>query len=401
MAGNVKRYWPGKAPEAASSEESESSDYSDEKRDSGKEKVRNVSPPRRRRVVESKVLEEEEEEGEDEIEARRARLRARRKDREEEEEEELLSLEDEEFGDGSRAVDEGTPTDGLRKKEGGEDEEGSESGYSEYETDSGEESSEEETDGKPTFIRPVFVPKGGRKTVLEREQLEKEELEREEKEKERRKEKIKETRVVIAETVKAEIEAEGLEDEFEKGLVLPDDEDLVADLEEEKELWKLREIRRVKREQEEEERAEADDTIRNLPLEEQSKIINQRLEDDEKARKSKIKLAFMQRYHHRGAFFMDTDEKGERTEKLYDRDVNQATEEDAVDKSILPKSMQVRRGQLHMSGRSKYTHLLDQDTTQKSGDYGPLSRKMAYRIPQKRAAEAFDRPRGFKRNKDG
>mmetsp|Transcript_45178 Transcript_45178/g.175323 ORF Transcript_45178/g.175323 Transcript_45178/m.175323 type:complete len:110 (-) Transcript_45178:1971-2300(-) len=109
----------------------------------------------------------------------------------------------------------------------------------------------------------------------------------------------------------------------------------------------------------------------------------------------------MQRYHHRGAFFMDTDEKGERTEKLYNRDVNQATEEDAVDKSILPKSMQVRRGQLHMSGRSKYTHLQDQDTTQNSGDYDPLLRKMANRIPQKRNADAFDRPRGFKRTKEG
>mmetsp|Transcript_45180 Transcript_45180/g.175336 ORF Transcript_45180/g.175336 Transcript_45180/m.175336 type:complete len:399 (-) Transcript_45180:2080-3276(-) len=343
MAGNVKRYWPGKAPDGASSEdESESSDSSGEKRVSGKEKLGNVSPPRRRRVVEkSKVLVEEEEEGEDEVEARRARLRARRKEREEEEEEELLSLEDEEFGDGSQAVDVRTPGDGLRKKERGEEGEESESGSSEYETDSGEESSEEESYGKPKFIRPVFVPKDGRKTVQEREKLEREELEREERKKERRNEKIKETRAVIAETVKAEIEAEGLEDEFEKGLVMPDDEDRVDDLEEQKDIWKLRELRRIKREQEEEERADADDTIRNLPAEEQSKIIKERLEQDEEARRSKTKLAFMQRYHHRGAFFMDTDEKGERTEKLYNRDVNQATEEDAVDKSILPKSMQV------------------------------------------------------------
>lgn len=43
------------------------------------------------------------------------------------------------------------------------------------------------------------------------------------------------------------------------------------------------------------------------------------------------------------------------------RDVSGATLEDHFDKTILPKVMQVKN--FGRSGRTKYTHLLDQDTT--------------------------------------
>lgn len=47
---------------------------------------------------------------------------------------------------------------------------------------------------------------------------------------------------------------------------------------------------------------------------------------------------------------------------LYKRDFSAATLEDHFDKTILPKVMQVKN--FGRSGRTKYTHLVDQDTTQ-------------------------------------
>merc|ERR1712113_1241877 len=69
----------------------------------------------------------------------------------------------------------------------------------------------------------------------------------------------------------------------------------------------------------------------------------------------KGKYRFLQKYYHRGAFYLDNEDT------TLKQDFSKPPLEDHFDKSILPKVMQVKN--FGRSGRTKYTHLLDQDTT--------------------------------------
>lgn len=66
-------------------------------------------------------------------------------------------------------------------------------------------------------------------------------------------------------------------------------------------------------------------------------------------------MKFLQKYYHRGVFYLDQEET------VLKRDYTAPTLEDHHDKAVLPKVMQVKN--FGRAGRTKYTHLVDQDTT--------------------------------------
>nr|PVC54661.1 microfibrillar-associated protein [Theileria orientalis] len=214
---------------------------------------------------------------------------------------------------------------------------------------------EEDEDDTDALSKPIFVPKGSRTTESEKEQLRKEEMLRKQNEKKRLQERKRDTKEMIIKKVQE------LEDEQEE-----EEEDLIDDTdnldEKEYELWKIRELKRILRDKEEREKfkkLEEEVKLRRTMTDEERAL------DNEKADKvvvEKGKLRFLQKYYHRGAFFMD--KLQDKSEPLYARDFNAPTADDLVDKSMLPKPMQVRRGLYGKHGQVKHTHLKDVDTTQ-------------------------------------
>lgn len=252
---------------------------------------------------------------------------------------------------------------------------------SEYETDSETEDSSSDEEDQRILMKPVFVPRSRRETIRERE------------EKELEAEKIKEqsallkeetrkhqTRVLVAEGIRREEEKKALlatDADSDNGL--PDDADLTDEDEDEYASWKVREWNRIRNEaarREELERERLDlERRRNMTEEE-------RLEEDKRLgkfrEKEKKKWKFLQKYYHKGVFYMDESSTGQRVgtsveqkeedEKKLDarlRDYSGATLEDNYNKEALPSVLQVKK--FGHRGRTKYTHLVDQDTTK----FGP------------------------------
>ncbi|XP_034949203.1 microfibrillar-associated protein 1-like [Chelonus insularis] len=276
--------------------------------------------------LESSDSSEDEELSDSEIERRRDALRQRvlsKKDNED-----VMTHNDEEERSGSSS------------------EESSE--YEEY-TDS-----EEETGPR---LKPVFVRKKDRITVMEREKEAMKQKQAEIESKKMAEERKRQTLRMVEEAIRKETQGEKMVDSNEGKIedVCTDDENDELEYE----AWKLRELKRIKRDREEREAVEKErleiERIRNLTEEErrQEARLNPKVVTN-KAAKGKYK--FLQKYYHRGAFYLDKEEN------IFKRDFSGATLEDHFDKTILPKVMQVKN--FGRSGRTKYTHLVDQDTTQ-------------------------------------
>ncbi|EDO40838.1 predicted protein [Nematostella vectensis] len=266
---------------------------------------------------------DEEEIDEEEIERRRQMLRLKAQQKKEAEKD-LLDLEDE------------------VKSEEEEEEESSE--YEEY------SDSEEETGPR---LKPVFVRRSDRVTVQERQKMELDEERQEENKKKMMEERRKYSRKIVEDLVRKELQEEqGVEKD--EDVVITDNEND----EEEYEAWKVRELKRIKRDRDEREQIEKEkreiERVRNMTEEQRRmEFKNNPKQITNKANKGKYK--FLQKYYHRGAFFLDEEDT------VYKRNFAQPTLEDHFDKTIVPKVMQVKN--FGRSGRTKYTHLVDQDTT--------------------------------------
>lgn len=366
----VKRYWPGKAPEWA--------DDNDEDADINMSRVASLEKafpshegadvvrrddPRLRRLAESRIdnrdevredhrrirqaeivstAEEEsrrqerldlEEDDEDALEERRRRIREKLLQRQQEEVALLPVEEEEEF----------------EEVESEED--------SEYETDS-----EDEPTGI-AMVKPVFVPKSERDTIAERERLEAEERALEEAVKRRMEERKKETKDIVVEKIREDQEIQR-NVELAADIADVDTDDDINEAEE-YEAWKAREIARIKRDREDREamlkEKEEIEKVRNMTEEERREWERK---NPRPSGGSKQKWRFMQKYYHKGAFFQSDPDDYTGTAgaaNIYTRDFSAPTGEDKMDKTILPKVMQVKH--FGRSGRTKWTHLVNEDTT--------------------------------------
>ncbi|KAF5308650.1 hypothetical protein FQR65_LT06111 [Abscondita terminalis] len=266
----------------------------------------------------------------------------------------------------------------LAKEEEQSDSESSESSeYEEY-TDS-----EEETGPR---LKPIFVRKKERITILEKEKeaqkLKQIELETLKQAEERRRQTLR----MVEESIRKDLQVKN-KDGNEPNLhdVCTDDEyDEV-----EYEAWKLRELKRIKRDREEREALEKErlEIERTRNMTEEERRLEMRLNPKVVVNKAvKGKYKFLQKYYHRGAFYLDKDDE------VFKRDFSQATLDDHFDKTILPKVMQVKN--FGRSGRTKYTHLVDQDTTQFDSPWvGETAQNLKFHSSQAGGVrQVFDRP---------
>lgn len=210
----------------------------------------------------------------------------------------------------------------------------------------------------------MFVSKRNRDTLGKKEGVQNAENDEEAEAKlqaeleERRKQSI----YLAAEAVKR-----GLADKESTDLMPNVDDTDGLDPEGEFEAWKLRELMRIKRDREalyarEKEREEIE-ARRAVP---EALRLKEDTERAKKLREEKManrgQRAFLQKFHHKGAFYTE-----ENADVLGKHDFNSATESTLISTDSLPKVMQVRN--FGKMGRTKYTHLADQDTTDRAAGW--------------------------------
>ncbi|KAI4836531.1 micro-fibrillar-associated protein [Plasmodium brasilianum] len=261
----------------------------------------------------------------------------------------------------------------------------------EEDDDDDEEDDDEQNDYENT-MKHEFISKNCRKTLIEKktkEDIEKKKLENLNEEKELIEIEKKEN--VIKETLTQEMIEEKLKNK--ENNVYSSEEDFEDDEkdeelnEEEYELWKIRHMNRLKRDEQDRKKYE----ILKMEIKERRKMTDKEIIEENKKlphkeKKKKKKMLFMQKYYHRGGFYQDLFEEGK--EEIYLRDYNEPVYEDRIDKENLPKVLQVRRGNFGKQGQTKYTHLLDNDTSKKNSLW--KNNDSLYRSKKKK--DLFERP---------
>lgn len=244
-----------------------------------------------------------------------------------------------------------------------------------------EEVTESESEEKPEtrqLAKAVFVRREERLTVLEGRKQEAEQRKDAERLQAIRARRREEAHKVVATSVLKEEDLSARLDEDSDHGDLPDDDDGI-NASAEYEAWKLRELKRIRRYKEEREKDEAEklevERRRLLTDEERKKedIEYQRMLEKMGLSRERVKWNYMQKYFHKGAYYMDTEEKGMEKEEIFRRDIGAAVGVDKFNKELLPKAMQVRGADFGKKGQSKWTHLTAEDTSMPKDKQGNLT----------------------------
>ncbi|CAM8960922.1 hypothetical protein QQ045_004959 [Rhodiola kirilowii] len=403
----VKRYWPGKAPEWADDVDEDAdirtarSDALDKAFPTNNElDVEPRDDPRLRRLLENRL------DNKDQIRADHRRIRqAEIVSTIEEENRRREGLDDEEEDEEALEEKRRAMKEKMRLKlqneeallpevEEDEEEDEEEEEESEYETDSDEEMT------GIAMVKPVFKPKVERDTIAEREKLEAKELALKEMVKKRGEERKLETKKIVVEEIRKDEEIQRNTD-VEANIADVDTDDEVNEAEE-YEAWKAREIGRIKRDRDAREamlkEREEIEKVRNMTEEERKEWERK---NPKPAPPPKQKWRFMQKYFHKGAFFQNDPDDIAGTagsDGIFTRDFSSPTGEDKMDKSILPKVMQVKH--FGRSGRTKWTHLVNEDTTDWNNPWtynDPLRAKYNAKMA---GTKPIEKPKGSKKLKD-
>ncbi|XP_053695236.1 microfibrillar-associated protein 1 [Sabethes cyaneus] len=382
------------------------------------EEIERERHERHRVIHEPELVQSDEEKEEEEetalVEDPRQHLRHRRRPEESEDEEEADDDDGEDIGSRRRRISVGSESESeaelsdteierrrqmlkmkmlqqkreeeVLQKEDDHESDTTESESSEYE----ETESEEENEPR---LKPLFVRKKDRTTVIEKEREANKQKQLEYEAKKAAKDRRRQTLKLVEDSIKKDMEKIKVDNEPNLADVNTDDENDEVEYE----AWKLRELKRIKRDREEKEALDKEkieiERLRNLSDEERRQ--EQRLNPKIITNKTvKGKYKFLQKYYHRGAFYLDNEDQ------VYKQDFSAPTLEDHFDKTILPKVMQVKN--FGRCGRTKYTHLVDQDTTKFDS---PWINDTANNVKfhNERAGgmrQVFDKPSLYKKKRD-
>lgn len=266
------------------------------------------------------------------------------------------------------------------KPKGKDSEESSSEGDSSSDDDSSSSSSEEE---QAALLKPLFVPKQKRNLIVSEEVKFQQEEDRHAKEEEREQRRMMESRKMVAQqTAMIQALQHTEEQDEESGGATnapPNDDDDDDDREHERELWEMRELERLLVALDKQTAKELEKLLyeqrRNMTDAQvlQADIEAGRYQKPGTAREEQQQKGnFMQRFYHRGAYYMDEEEWDDSDVRHKAAEyARAATGEDKIDKSKLPKVMQVKNFGLARQN-NRYQGLAKEDTTNKQMETLPL-----------------------------